>query len=39
MRRRLLLLLLLAGALAACGKKGNLRLPTPEEAGEEDESE
>jgi len=35
-RRRLLLALLALGALAACGKKGSLRLP---ERGEMDDAE
>jgi predicted small lipoprotein YifL len=34
---RLLLAVLAPGALAACGKKGTLRLPRPGEMEEEDE--
>jgi predicted small lipoprotein YifL len=33
-RRRLLLALLALGALAACGRKGSLRLPEPGEMNE-----
>ncbi len=36
-RRRLGLALLALLALAACGKKGELRLPTPEEMREDEE--
>jgi predicted small lipoprotein YifL len=35
-RRRLLLALLALGGLAACGKKGSLRLPEPGEMDEEE---
>ena len=38
-RRRLLLALLACGALAACGKKGTLRLPRPDELDDEDDGE
>jgi predicted small lipoprotein YifL len=33
-RRQLVLTLLAAAALAACGKKGTLRLPRPDETGQ-----
>jgi len=36
-RRRLLLALLALLGLAACGKKGTLRLPTPEELAEDED--
>ncbi|MCE3248871.1 MAG: hypothetical protein K0R41_2696 [Geminicoccaceae bacterium] len=35
-RRRLLAALVALAALAACGKKGSLRLPEPGETDEED---
>jgi predicted small lipoprotein YifL len=36
-RRRLLLAVLALLGLAACGKRGELRLPTPEELAEDEE--
>jgi predicted small lipoprotein YifL len=36
-RRRLLLALAALLGLAACGKRGELRLPTPEELAEDEE--
>ena len=37
-RRRLLLTLLVLGGLAACGKKGSLRLPEPGEMDDEEDA-
>ncbi|HSA80907.1 MAG TPA: hypothetical protein VLE23_08785 [Geminicoccaceae bacterium] len=37
-RRRLLLALLALGGLAACGKKGSLRLPEPDEMDDEEDA-
>jgi predicted small lipoprotein YifL len=37
-RRRLLLALLALGGLAACGKKGSLRLPEPGEMDDEEDA-
>jgi Prokaryotic lipoprotein-attachment site len=37
-RRRLLLALVALGALAACGKKGSLRLPEPGEMDDEEDA-
>lgn len=38
-RRRLIAAMLLLAPLAACGKKGGLRLPTPEELAAEEEGD
>jgi MYXO-CTERM domain-containing protein len=37
-RRRVLLALLALGGLAACGKKGSLRLPEPGEMDDEEDA-
>jgi hypothetical protein len=37
-RRRLLLALVALGGLAACGKKGSLRLPEPGEMDDEEDA-